>query len=52
MASTYGVDGSGTKHVAAAGVLAREVLAVHAGDVDVAGRFPGEAVEALARAGL
>lgn len=48
----YGVDGTGSKYVAAAGALAREVLAVHAADVDATGRFPGEAVEALARSGL
>src|SRR5882724_3809370 len=52
MASTYGVDGSGSRHVVAAATLARDVLAAHAADVDAAGRFPAEAIEALARAGL
>jgi alkylation response protein AidB-like acyl-CoA dehydrogenase len=52
MASMYGVDVSGSKHVAAAAAVAREVLAVHAADVDAAGRFPSEAIEALAAAGL
>lgn len=52
MTSTYGVDGSGSKYVAAAAALSREVLAAHAAEVDTAGRFPGEAIEALARSGL
>jgi len=52
MTSMYGVDGSGSKYVAAAGALAREVLAAHAADVDATGRFPAEAIEALARSGL
>jgi alkylation response protein AidB-like acyl-CoA dehydrogenase len=52
MASVYGVDASGSKHVAVAAALAREVLAVHAVDVDDAARFPSEALEALAKSGL
>jgi alkylation response protein AidB-like acyl-CoA dehydrogenase len=48
----YGVDASGSKHAAAAAALAREVLAVHAADVDTTGRFPKESVEELAKAGL
>src|SRR6266700_202349 len=50
--TTYAVDGSGSKYVATAAALVREVLAVHAGDVDATGRFPQEALDALARSGL
>ena len=35
-----GVDASGSRYVAAAASVAREVLAVHAADVDATGRFP------------
>ncbi len=47
-----GVDASGSKHVAAAATLAREVLAVHAAEVDATGSFPQQSVDALAHAGL
>lgn len=47
-----GVDASGSKYVAAAAAVARDVLAVHAADVDATGRFPTESVDALARNGL
>jgi alkylation response protein AidB-like acyl-CoA dehydrogenase len=52
MATMGGVDASGSRYVAAAAAVARDVLAVHAADVDATGRFPTESIDALARNGL
>jgi alkylation response protein AidB-like acyl-CoA dehydrogenase len=52
MGTMGGVDASGSRYVAAAASVARDVLAVHAADVDANGRFPTESIDALARNGL
>jgi len=48
----YGLDAQGHDFVAAAAKIAQDVVAKHAGDVDQKGRFPSEAMEALAKAGF
>lgn len=52
MSHPYRLDSSARAAVDSAARLAREVLAVHAADVDATGRFPRESVDALAKAGL
>jgi len=48
----YRLAADAATHAATAASLAREVLSLHAADVDASGRFPRESVDALARAGL
>jgi alkylation response protein AidB-like acyl-CoA dehydrogenase len=52
MAHVYGLDEEGARWAAQAEVLARDVLARHADEVDRSARFPEESVAALARGGL
>jgi alkylation response protein AidB-like acyl-CoA dehydrogenase len=52
MSHLYGIDEPGMAYVNHAAALARDVLALHAADVDRKGRFPEESVQALARGGL
>jgi alkylation response protein AidB-like acyl-CoA dehydrogenase len=52
MPHVYRLDEPGAKQADAAAVIAREVAAVRAEDVDARGRFPDEAVEALASEGF
>jgi alkylation response protein AidB-like acyl-CoA dehydrogenase len=48
----YRLSASASQHLATATAIARDVLAVHAADVDTNARFPAESIIALARAGL
>lgn len=48
----YGLDADGRQVAQQAAVIARDVAAKHAADVDAAGRFPAEALSALGRAGF
>ncbi len=52
MTHIYGIDAAGQDALAKASHIAREVAAAHAADVDQKGRFPSEAMAALAQAGL
>jgi alkylation response protein AidB-like acyl-CoA dehydrogenase len=49
---TYRLSESASRHLATAATIARDVLAVHAADVDTNARFPSESFDALSRAGL
>jgi alkylation response protein AidB-like acyl-CoA dehydrogenase len=48
----YRLSDSASQHLASGAAIARDVLALHAADVDANARFPGESIDALARAGL
>src|SRR4029078_648932 len=52
MPNIYGLDKTSLDIVARAASIAKEVAAKHAADVDAKGRFPKEALEALASAGF
>jgi alkylation response protein AidB-like acyl-CoA dehydrogenase len=52
MAHVYGLEGSANQLASQAATLAREILARHADDVDVKGRFPEEGIAALAKEGF
>ena len=52
MSHPYRLDVAAQAATDSAAAIAREVLALHAADVDATGRFPREGLDALARAGL
>ena len=52
MSHPYRMPDSAAPHLSTATSIAREVLALHASDVDAKSRFPAESIEALSRAGL
>jgi len=52
MIDIYGLDAAAGRWRQTAATLAAEVLAPHAADVDAQGRFPSEAMTALARGGF
>jgi alkylation response protein AidB-like acyl-CoA dehydrogenase len=52
MPAIYRVDATGDRYLAAAQELAEEFAAPHAADVDQKGRFPTEALQALAERGF
>ena len=52
MPHPYRLDAAAKAASATAASLAREVLALHAADVDATGRFPKESLDALGKAGL
>ncbi|HYW73190.1 MAG TPA: acyl-CoA dehydrogenase family protein [Pyrinomonadaceae bacterium] len=52
MIHVYGLSAEAQEHLSVASRIASEVAAVHASEVDEQGRFPSEAIEQLAGAGL
>ena len=52
MTHPYRLDTAGKAARETASSIAREVLALHAGDVDATGRFPKESIASLGKAGL
>lgn len=52
MSHPYRIPPSASPHLATATSIARDVLALHASDVDAKSRFPAESLDALSRAGL
>src|SRR5258708_22681825 len=52
MADPYRLDAAAERLAPAAATVSRDVLAVHASDVDARARFPRESLDAVAAAGL